>query len=413
MPESAQAQYEARMKRFNDTLSLRKPDRVPVIPWNFHFFPSKQSGMSNKDAMTDHESYYEALTEQTLKYQFDMAPASSIYPSPTWLALGMKSWKLPGDGVPDDRPFQFLEREVMKAEEYDKFLSDPEGFTARVIFPRTASLLEPLEMLPPLHWFFNFPYLLGPFLGMAPFATMLEGLVKVGQEWNRHEHAVSKCYGALEQMGYPKTYGSVGFTAFDTVAIWLRGHRGTMLDMYRNPDKLLAAIEICNAMQTQLSIIQCQVSGNPRVSLFVYRGADGFMSDAQFEKFFWPSLRAEIDTILAAGLTPMPFFEGDFTPRLKYIAELPKGKVPIHFDRVDRDQARRFLAGRNCFWGNIPVSLMEHGTPQQVQDDVKRLIDAFGADCGLIIDSAGAITDDAKPENVAAMVEAVHKYGVN
>jgi uroporphyrinogen-III decarboxylase len=95
-----------------------------------------------------------------------------------------------------------------------------------------------------------------------------------------------------------------------------------------------------------------------------------------------------------------------------HLAELPKGRVPMHFDRVDRDQAHKFLAGRNCFWGNIPVSLMEHGTPQQVEEDVRRLIDTFAGDCGLVIDSAGCITDDTRAENVAAMVEAVRKYGV-
>jgi hypothetical protein len=412
MAEEARAQLAARMKRFADTVSLRQPDRVPVIPWNFHFFPAKQSGMSSADAMVDHERFYAALKDQVLRYEFDMAPACSVYPGPPWEILGLKNWKWPGHGLADDRIFQFVEREIMTAEEYDSFLTDPDGFTARVVFPRTTSLLEPLGMMPPLHWYFNFPYLLGPFLGMPAFASMLDGLVKVGQEWNRHAAASGACYAELEALGYPKSYGSVAFTGFDTVSLWLRGNRGTMLDMYRQPDKLLAATEICSAMQTQLAIIQCQISGNPRVSLFVYRGAEGFMSDAQFERFFWPTLRAQVQAILEAGCVPMLFLEGDFTPRLKYIAELPRGQVPLHFDRVDRARARQFLAGRNCFWGNIPVSIMEHGTPQQVEEDVRQLIDLFAADCGLIVDSAGCITDDARAENVQAMVEAVHKYGV-
>ena len=233
--------------------------------------------------------------------------------------------------------------------------------------------------------------------------------MKLGQEWNRHEHIVTQCYKDLEEIGYPKTYGGIGFTAFDTVAVWLRGQRGTMFDMYRNPDKLLKAIELCNVMQTQLSIIQCQVSGNPRVVLFVYRGADGFLNDEQFRKFFWPALLQEIEGILEAGFLPMPFFEGDWTSRLKYFSDLPKQKFPIHFDRIDRQQAKKFLDGNYCFWGNIPASLMEHGTQQEVQADVKELIDTFAGNGGLIID--GALTDDAKPENVQAMVNAVHKYG--
>lgn len=411
MENKENSNYDARLERFNNTVSQKKADRVPMIPWNFHFFPSRVNGMSNKDAMNDHKRYYGYLKDVVLEYDFDMAPSSSVYPAPTWEALGMTTWKWPGHGLADDRPFQYVETEVMKAEEYDQFLENPEVFTARELFPRTAAALAPLAMFPPLHWYFNFPYLMGPFFGMPQFAEMLDSLKTLGEEWNRHSEVSIGCYVELAELGYPKSYGSVGFTAYDTVGIWLRGNKGTMTDMYRHPEKLLKAIDICSVQQTQLSIIQCQMSGNPRVSLFAYRGADGFMTDAHFEKFFWPSFVKQINDILEAGFMPMPFFEGDWTGRLKYLSQLPKGKFPMHFDRIDRKAASEALGDDYCFWGNTPVSLMEHGTPQEVEDDVKELIDMFAGRGGLIVDSAGAVTDDAKPENVEAMVEATRKYG--
>jgi len=46
------------------------------------------------------------------------------------------------------------------------------------------------------------------------------------------------------------------------------------------------------------------------------------------------------------------------------------------------------------------------GTPQQVTDDVKELIDTFADNGGLIIDSTLGIPDEAKYENVQAMTEA-------
>jgi uroporphyrinogen-III decarboxylase len=54
---------------------------------------------------------------------------------------------------------------------------------------------------------------------------------------------------------------------------------------------------------------------------------------------------------------------------------------------------------------------MEHGTAQQVEDDVKELIDLFASGGGLIADSSSGLTDNAKPENVEAMVRMVHQYG--
>lgn len=119
----------------------------------------------------------------------------------------------------------------------------------------------------------------------------------------------------------------------------------------------------------------------------------------------------QVDEIIAAGFLPLVFFEGDVSSRLHYIAELPSTKVVLHFDRVDRAKAAHFLKGKHAFWGNIPASIMDHGTPEEVEADVRELIDTFAADCGLIVDCTGGITDDAKPENIAAMVEAVHKYG--
>jgi len=113
-----------------------------------------------------------------------------------------------------------------------------------------------------------------------------------------------------------------------------------------------------------------------------------------------------------AELTPIPLFEGDYTPRLEYLTELPPGKVAGHFDHVDRKKAKKLLGDVMCFWGNVPASLMVAGTPQQVKDDVKELIDIFGDNGGLIIDSTMGLPDESRPENVQALTDAVHKYRV-
>ena len=52
------------------------------------------------------------------------------------------------------------------------------------------------------------------------------------------------------------------------------------------------------------------------------------------------------------------------------------------------------------------------GTPQEVKDDVKELIDIFGDNGGLIIDSTMGLPDESKEENVQALTDAVHEYGM-
>jgi len=47
-----------------------------------------------------------------------------------------------------------------------------------------------------------------------------------------------------------------------------------------------------------------------------------------------------------------------------------------------------------------------------VKDVVKDLIDTFADTGGLILDCSSAIPDEAKPQNVEAMVEAAHEFSV-
>jgi len=86
--------------------------------------------------------------------------------------------------------------------------------------------------------------------------------------------------------------------------------------------------------------------------------------------------------------------------------------VAGHFDRIDRAKFKEVLGDRMCFWGNVPVSLLCTGTPQQVKDDVKELIDLFGDRGALMLDSGLGVPDEARPENMHALREAADEYGV-
>jgi uroporphyrinogen-III decarboxylase len=212
--------------------------------------------------------------------------------------------------------------------------------------------------------------------------------------------------------GFPIAWEAVTVLAFDYISDFLRGLKGTSLDMYRVPDKLLAAIDMLTPHMIGAAATGAEQALNKRVFIPLHRGAAGFMSDKQFARFYWPGFKALMFGLIDAGMTPIPFFEGDYTPRLEYLRELPPGKVVGHFDRVDRKKAKRLIGDVMCFWGNVPASLMVTGTPQQVKDEVKELIDIFGDNGGLIIDGTMGIPDESKEENVQALTDAVHEYGI-
>ena len=66
-----------------------------------------------------------------------------------------------------------------------------------------------------------------------------------------------------------------------------------------------------------------------------------------------------------------------------------------------------------CIRDNIPASLFIAGTPKQMEEYVKKCIEDCKESGRYIVDGGvSGIFHEAKHENVKAMTDAVHKYGV-
>jgi hypothetical protein len=414
--DQASRLYAEREQRFNDIVALKKPDRVPVISIAHHYFATKVKGISNKDAGYDSALRYSSMREATVKFGWDMCPSSGVFASRGFDAVGSLQVRWPGGDLSDDAPFQFVEGEYIREDEYGEFLADPDGFTLTKILPRICGNLAGFGQIPfPLYWLsssYFFQNVGGTLLAAPPLRKALESLLRLADVMEEENATIAAHVREMASLGYPLLNASAAFPAFDMVSDFFRGLKGGSLDIYRNPEKLQAAIELMQPACLGIAMGAAKASGNPRVMIPMHRGADNFMSEEAFEKFYWPTFKQLIEALLANGLVPMPLFEGGYSSRLKYLAQLPAGKVAAHFDHVDRKKFKETCGDVMCFWGNVPSSLMCTATPQEVKDDVKRLIDLFGDTGALIIDSTQGIPDEAKPENVLALREAVDEYGV-
>jgi len=74
-------------------------------------------------------------------------------------------------------------------------------------------------------------------------------------------------------------------------------------------------------------------------------------------------------------------------------------------------KAKEILGKTACLVGNVPLSLLNTGTPEEVRDYCRKLIDVAGKDGGFIL-ASGGIIDKAKAENVRMMIEFTKEYGV-
>jgi uroporphyrinogen-III decarboxylase len=404
--------YKERLKRIEDAVQLKVPDRVPTII-DFGHLGARYAGITFEEAYYDVEKWIMANRKIITEFQPDMFQGLPYTPGAVYEAVGTKVMRWPGHGVSPHHTHQFVEGEYMKADEYDEFMEDPSDFIIRTYLARTCGALVPFQKPPHLRDFLGIGQGRAPILIFAEteVAAAFESIYKAAQEATKWDTAWTAFIKDMEKLGFPAITRMGGQAPFDYISDFLRGMRGTMLDMYRQPDKLLEAIE------RQLSFSLKRIKSLPEASGFTllfaapHRGADGFMSLKQFEKFYWPGLKAVILALIDKGFTPYMFWEGDYTSRLKYLLELPEGKVLNRFDMTDMFKVKEVLGGHQCIAGGIVPSLLQTGTVPDVKDQCQKLIDVCGKDGGYIMMHSCEL-DEAKPENVKAMIDFTKEYGV-
>jgi len=417
MEKSAEELYKERSKRVEDAIRLQVPDRVPVAPF-FSFFYAKYAGLTPEEAFYDYEKWRRAIKKTIADFQPDMyldSRFSVISPGPLLDIADCKQIKWPGHGVsPNHYSFQHIEAEYMKEDEYDAFLFDPSDYVVRTYLPRLYGVLEPLKMLPPLHSMLH-GYVVAYQLGAAAKRQIIdafEALSKANAEYVRWGSEMNSLREELNRMGFPSWSESIAQAPFDIIGDFLRGFRGVVMDMYRRPDKLIEATEKILPMQLQRTVFFAKRTGNPRVYIPLDLGSDGFMSLQQFKTFYWPTAKKLIIGLINEGITPWLHFEANYLSRLEIMTELPKGKTICHFERpADIFRAKEILGDIACLKGGVPNSLLCTGTPDDVKEHCKKLIDVVGKAGGFIMD-AGAAIGEAKPENLKAMIDFTKEYGV-
>jgi hypothetical protein len=407
----AEQKYRERVTRIKDAIQLRVPDRVPVIP-SVGFFPAYYAGITPQEAMYDYDKACQAYE----KYTFDFAPDAHRGPyglGQVYDTIDYKLFVWPGHGIGVNMPFQCVEGEYMKADEYDALIQDPSDFWMRVYLPRIIGVLEPFSKLSPFHKIIEIGGV-GSFVsryGRLEIRAAFEALFRAGEEAMKWRQVLITSYKKVMAAGFPLLRGGRCRAPFDVLGDTLRGTRGIMLDMYQEPDKLIEAMERLTPLMIEMGVSEARSAAIPLVLIPLHKGADGFMSDEQYKTFYWPTFRKLMLGLIEEGCIPILFAEGSYNSRLEIIRDLPKGRVVWMFDTINMARAKEILDDRACIYGNVPTDILCTGTIDDVKAYCKQLIDVAGKGGGFIL-SSGAILDTAKPENVRAMIEFTKEYGV-
>ena len=409
--------YEEKMKRIDDAIAMKEPDRVPLIPFVQTYCITRYGhtmaeAMYNSDAAKDSVQKYLAEYEPDANYGYG---AFFCGMGPAFDKLGLKFLQWAGEKgsvCTENSIHQFVEKAYLEDEEYADLLKDSSGWIMNRYLPRNFDVFKPMENL-------NFNGMLG--YGAIPGVMQFANPQVVEMVKNLHEAALMLAgeyqKSAMFDMemieaGYPLLINATTSAAFDQLSDCLRGTIDTMADLYEQPEEVIEAVEHFYPGTVGAAVQQAKMSKGRVVFIPLHKGLDGFMGNEQYKKFYWPTLKRMVDDLIAAGLTPYVYTEGKYDSRLEFLKELPKGKVLVHFENCDMKEAKRLVGDHCCMCGGFDNQVLVKGTPDQVTDAVKRTLDICAPGGGYMFDVNTTIDHGAKPENVAAMFEAVKKYGV-
>ena len=393
---TTQELYSVRLKRYTTAMRNEKPDRIPIRPFVAEFV-AKYAGYTCQEVTHDYQKAFDATLKCCADFDWDATVANMVY---VWTglteAIGLKYYGVPGIDVPPNRGFQYVEpseqEAFMKPNEYDALIDDPTAFLFNVWLPRVSrDVVTPGS---PATFRNNLSFLKG---GMA----LLSYFTAFGPQ----------VAAMQEQSGTVSAIAGIFKAPLDILADKLRGYVGLTMDLMERPDKVLAACEALMPHLFNVAVSTADPTGTVPLGFWMHRGCVPFVNQQQFERFYWPTLKPIIQELWSRGHQTLFYAEGDWNAHLDAFAELPDRSIVYHVDRADIFEVHRKLGHKFCLSGGVPNFLLAYGTPEQVRDRCKEIIDGVAQDGGYIMDASAIVQNDARVETMQAMTEFTREYG--
>jgi len=192
-------------------------------------------------------------------------------------------------------------------------------------------------------------------------------------------------------------------------------------DIHECPDKVKETCEWLLEWEVISGLTEATVMGAgevPGAEVVLFQaGVVGppYISPRVFEEFVWPTLKKGVDMIVKRGFKAHVHVDGDLTSvlqRMRDIAKgLPKGRIVLDLEKTDMKKAKEILGDKVCLYGNVPSSLLIHGSPHDVKKYCKKLIEDCADGGGFILSTECETPWNAKPENVKAIIDSAKEYG--
>lgn len=380
-------------------MRLGEPDRVPVMCQLAigHYF--LQAGVDPLEIWFSSEGFGEALIALQRRYAFDGILVNLPGRPPGWrrhvrsiergAGASLIEWENGWSTVfpSDDLPW-------VRREGESRFRPSLAGIDPDALF-----YVEP-------H---------GPLGVRYPYVPGFEGERAGTETRSRDEVFPAYQYDTIAYVraraGDVSVHGEV-FSPF-TQLFELADHASVLAALLTDPRKVHACLERLAGGTIALALGQAAAGVDAILISSAFAGA-GFISPAHYREFVLPYERRVIDAV--RGRHDIPIYThtcGAIGDRLEAMMDSGTSGIdtldPPPLGTVDLADARRRTLGRVFLKGNIdPVNTVLLGTPETVRAAARRCLSVAGEGGGYILSTACAVPPAAPPENILALVQAVH-----
>lgn len=397
MAKDMEQLYAERLKRYVTAMRNEKPDKIPIRPFMAEF-TARYAGYTCQQVTEDYEMAFVAARKCAADFDWDAIVPNMVY---VWTglthAIGLKYYAAPGIELLPEFGFQFIEpseeEAFMKPDEYDALIEDPTGFLFNVWLPRVSTDVS--AMGEPTSFRNNLSFLKGGMAMLSYFNAFGTQIARMRTE----SGTVSAISGILK-------------APLDIIADKLRGYLGLVTDLFERPDKVLAACEALMPHILHVALSGADPEKNVPITVWMHRGCVPFVTKEHFEKIYWPTFKPIVEELWKNGHQVLFYAEGSWDAHLDSFAELPDQSIVYHVDMGDIFEVHKKIGHKFCISGGIPNYLLSMGTPEEVRDCCKKVIDGVAGDGGYIMDASAIVQNDAKVENIKAMTDFTREYGV-
>jgi uroporphyrinogen-III decarboxylase len=206
-----------------------------------------------------------------------------------------------------------------------------------------------------------------------------------------------------------------GACIFQTLYEFTVGMGDFMMMCYEQRDLVEEMLD-ASAMYFE-RLVQCAVDEGVDLFLFAddYAWKSGLFIPPQLFKDIWfPRAQRLIAPAIAAGVPVLFHSDGKIDETVEWLIEIGiEGITPMDPYAIDYHDYKKRFGDRLCLFGNIDVEFpLVHGTPEDVDRDVKEHAEVLKRGGRWVAGSSHSITNFVPHENFIALINAIHRYGV-